>query len=504
MLVGAGPGDPGLITWRGVECLASADAVLYDSLANPRLLDHAPPAAIRISLGRHGKDHVWTQDEINQRLIELARQGLRVVRLKGGDPAVFAHLSEELASLRAAGIRYEIVPGVTAALAGVCYCELPITQRGAASAVAFVTGHEQADKIDPSLDFASLAAFPGTLVVYMGVTTAPVWTAALVAAGKPPSTPAAILRRCTWPDQQLISCTLGTAASVIAESRLRPPVLVVIGEVAALLPSSNWFNSRPLYGQRILVTRPAHQNQALVRPLTELGAECWMQPAIEVLPPADWHPVDEALRRLNNFDWIVFSSANGVRYFLDRLLQTGADLRRIGSARLAVIGPGTAAELARYHLRADLQPDEFRAEALALALRSESSRSPSSEPGQPVQALLVRASRGREVLSEQLQSAGIHVHQIVAYHSRDVETPDPAVEAALRAGQIDWVTVTSSAIARSLHRLFGASLRRTKLASISPVTSATLRELDLPPAAEAQTYTMPGLVDALVRASRGE
>lgn len=488
-LVGAGPGDPGLITWRGVECLRRADVVLYDYLVNPRILDYAPPSAAAVCLGRHGHGRLMSQAEVNERLVAEARLGKTVVRLKGGDPAIFARAAEEIEALTAADVTFEIVPGITAALAAGSYAGVPITHRDLASAVALVTGHES-DKDEPALDYRELARFPGTLVFYMGVTSAPLWTQALIEAGKNADTPAAIVRRCSWPDQQTIRCSLGEVAARLATEHMRPPVMVIVGAVAALEPRVDWFTHRPLFGTKIVLTRPRHQLEPLRRQFEELGAETLAQPAIEICPPDDWRPVDAALARLPEFDWLVFSSANGVRHVLQRLLDQGGDLRRLGHARLAAIGPGTADELAQWHLKADVVPDEFRAEALAEALASEAAGR---------RFLLVRASRGREVLAEELCRAGAEVEQVVAYRSRDVATADPDALRLLSAGRIDWITVTSSAIARSLAAMFGDDLRRARLASISPVTSDTLRQLGFEPTVEAAEYTVPGMVEAVLR-----
>jgi uroporphyrinogen III methyltransferase/synthase len=487
-LVGAGPGDPGLITLRGAELLARADAVLYDYLVNPELLQHVGQAAERICLGQHGRTRIWSQEEVHAELIRRARLGQTIVRLKSGDPAVFGRLTEELEALQAAAIEYEVVPGITAALAAASYAGVPITHRDLASAVALVTGQEHAEKPDSAIDFEALARFPGTLVFYMGVTTAPQWTAALIAAGKPAATPAAILRRCSFPDQRVLHCALGEVAETIRQSRVRPPVIVVVGEVAKLGPALSWFEKRPLFGQTILVTRPAHQARELAAPLRELGADVLAQPAIEIGAASDTKPIDDAIARVRKFDWLVFASANGVRYFLQRLLQE-ADLRLLGDVKLAAIGPGTADALREFHLAADLIPDEFRAESLAQAF---------GKRAQGQRFLLLRASRGREVLSEQLQAAGGLVEQVVVYESQDATAPLPEIAERLQAGQIDWITVTSSAIARSLVNLFGAELNRAKLVSISPITSATLRELGYSPAAEAGEYTMAGVVQAIL------
>jgi uroporphyrinogen III methyltransferase/synthase len=500
-LVGAGPGDPGLVTLRAVELLARADAVLYDYLVNPAILAHCRPDAIKVSLGKHGSGRLLTQSEINERLVTMSQVFGTVVRLKSGDPMVFAHAAEELDCLAANNIPFEIVPGVTAALAAASYAGIPVTHRETASAVAFVTGQEDAAKGDSALDFAALARFPGTLVFYMGVTTAEHWSQSLIAAGKPAATPVAILRHVSLADQMRIDTTLGELASVVQAQKLRPPVVFIVGEVAAHGFAWTWPEKRPLFGQRILVTRPAHQSADLSAPLAELGAEVLLQPAIEIRPLRVTDTSDRMLDLLDRMDWLVFSSTNGVRCFFDRLLTPlryrdvlkYRDMRALGAIKIAAIGPGTADELTRYHLKPDIVPDEFRAESLAQSLAGGAAGK---------RFLLVRATRGREVLADELTKAGGIVEQVVVYESVDVEAPQPEIAEQMAAGKIHWTTVTSSAIARSLARMFGESLRRTKLASISPITSATLRELGYEPAAEASEYTMAGVVAAITGRGR--
>jgi uroporphyrinogen III methyltransferase / synthase len=492
-LIGAGPGDPGYITLRGVELLAEADVVLYDYLVNPAILRHARADAHLVCLGQHGRNRIWSQSEVNAELVKHAQSGKRVARLKSGDSTIFARAAEELEALTSAGIAYEIVPGITAALAAGSCAGIPLTHRDHASAVALVTGHEDAEKESSSLDFPGLARFPGTLVFYMGVTTVQHWTSSLIAAGKPGDTPAAIVRRCSFADQRTILCRLEEVAErMTSPERMRPPVIVVVGEVAKFAPVYSWFEQRPLFGRRIVVTRPLEQCEALVRPLQQAGAEVHVQPAIRIEPPEDPALLDEALRRVGDFDWLVFSSSNGVRMLLDRLPLLGGDLRWLGWAKLASIGPGTAEELARYHLTADLVPEsDFRAESLAAALAAQ-------VRGKRV--LLARASRGREVLTDQLTAAGANVEQVVVYRSLDVETPEPRVGELLLEGKVDWITVTSSAIARSLVNLFGDDLKRARLASISPITSQTLADLGYQVSAEASEYTMKGVVEAILAA----
>ena len=488
-LIGAGPGDPGLLTLRGRQRLGEADLVLYDYLVNPRILQYARPDAELQSLGRHGHGRLLSQDEIHERMIAAAKAGKIVARLKGGDPAIFGRTAEELMALDAAGIPYEVVPGISSAQAASSNTGIPLTHRDAASCVAFVTGQQCRDQEAP-LDMAGLAKFPGTLVFYMGVTSAPQWSAELIAHGKPASTPVAIVRRASWPQQQTLLTTLGELATVLAPGKVRPPAIVIVGEAVAERAASDWFAARPLVGKTILVTRPIEQSEGLVETLSELGAAVLVQPAIEIGPPRDWSPVDTAIKKLASFDWLVFSSANGVRYFLERLPQHQLDLRALGKSKIAAIGPGTAEALAQYHLRADLLPEEYRAEALAEALAPVASGS---------RFLLLRASRGREVLAEKLVAAGASVEQAVVYESRDVTAPDPDVAESLAEGRIDWVTVTSSAIARSLVALFGRDLARTQLAAISPLTAGVLEEAGFQAAAVADPYTTTGIVDAILQ-----
>jgi uroporphyrinogen III methyltransferase/synthase len=425
-------------------------------------------------------------------MVDRARQGQTVVRLKSGDPSIFGHLAEELGFLHANAVPCEVVPGVSAAIAAGSCLGIPLTHRDLSSAVAFVTGQENSAKRQDSVDYEALARFPGTLVIYMGVTTVDRWAPGLLDNGMAADTPVALIRRCSFYDQQVIRCQLkDVVAELTPRQKLPPPVIAVIGNVAGDDQQLHSFVARPLFGQAVLVTRPRHQLHALSDLLLELGAGVWHQAAIEVRPPADWNVVDEVLDRVDQFDWLVFSSANGVSFLLNRILDRGQDLRRLGGVRLAAMGPGTADQLKDFKLRPDLIPDEFRAEALAEKL---------AENAAGKRFLLARASRGREVLAETLRAAGGDVEQVVVYESQDVVVAEPDIVAALDAGKLDWTTVTSSAIARSLVKLFGPRLRKTRLASISPVTSATLRELGYEPAVEAKVFTMDGLVEAICAA----
>lgn len=494
-LVGAGPGDPGLITLRGVECLGRADLVLYDYLVNPASLEHAPDSAELICLGHHSTGRVLSPEEIIARMLDAARSGQTVVRLKGGDPSVFGRAADEIDALRTAGIPFEIVPGITAGLAAAAFCEIPITHHDDSSAVALIAGQERHAKVESHLDYGVLAQFPGTLIFYMGVRKVERWSRALIEHGKPPDTPVAIVHRCTWTEQQMIRCTLGTVEKVVRKESLRPPAVFVVGKVADRAGRRSWFTARPLFGRRVLVTGSPATSRKLYDRLSALGAEVIHQAAIRITDPDDWAPVDAALENLDRYDWLVFSSANGVDSFLRRLFDRGGDARRLANVKLAVVGSGTAERLGTYQLQADLLPDEFRAEALVEALAAEAKGR---------RFLLARASRGRQVLSEELERAGAHVEQIVVYASVDIEEPNPDVALALASGQINWVTVTSSATARSLVRLYGDALHEARLASISSLTSTALRELGHEPAVEATEQTMAGLVDVILRAEQDD
>lgn len=492
-LVGAGPGDPGLLTLRGAELLREANLVLYDYLVNPALLGLVGAEAECICLGRHGRESLWSPQQIQEAMVSGAKAGKSVVRLKGGDPLVFGRAAGELESLRAAGIPFEIVPGITAGLAAAGYVGVPVTHREVASAVALVTGQEGAGKDQPQLDYHALARFPGTIVMYMGITTAEVWTRRLMDAGMPPETPVLLVRRCTWANQQSLACRLDEVAErVTPYSKFPPPAIAIIGDVAAQQGRWNWFDARPLHGVSVLVTRPRSQAQALERQLSCLGADVQCQPAIRILSPESWDAVDQALDQLGSFDDLIFSSANGVEFFCDRWLQRGLDFRSWGNLRIVAVGPGTAAALRRYHLIPDWVPrGTYRAESVVEQLGREAARN---------RCLLVRASRGRDVLPQGLRETGADVTQVVAYRSVDVASLDPAVEERLAAGQRHWVTATSSSIARALVPMLKPYAPLLRWVSISPLTSEVLRENGIEPTAEAKEYTMDGVVRALLDA----
>lgn len=492
-LVGAGPGDPGLLTRRGADCLARADVVLYDHLVHPRLLDLAPPGAERIFAGKQPGRCVIPQDEINALLVGKAKAGLRVVRLKGGDPYVFGRGAEEAEHLHEAGIPFRVVPGVTAGVGVTSYAGLPVTHRGDASAVAFVTGHNSPDSERSRVDWPALARFPGTLVIYMGVGRLGSLCDVLIREGKSAETPAALVQSGTLGRQRTIVAPLADLPGQVAGAGLTPPALVIIGEVVKRRPSLAWFEALPLFGRRIVLTRPSGEADHAAGDLEALGADVLQAPTVIIEPVLDPCPMDQAIDRLAEFDWLVFTSGNGVRHFLDRLEGRGRDLRALGSLKLAAIGPATAEALARFRLRADLVPAAYRSEDLAEALAGRVGG---------CRVLLARADRGRTVLKDELERIA-HVEQVAVYRNADAETLPSEVVSAIAEGSVDWVTLTSSAITARLHALLPEAARlrigrEVRLASLSPITSAAAERLGWPVAVEAKVYTWDGLVEAIV------
>lgn len=498
-LVGAGPGDPGLITVRGVECLRQADLVIYDKLVSPRLLEHAPPDAQRICVTALADCHVERHKPVQQTMIEAARQGKTVVRLKGGDPLLFGRGGEEAQALNAAGVSFEIIPGVTAALgAGAC-AGIPLTHRLHASAVAFVTGHEQPDKPESTLDWATLARFPGTLVIYMGISRLAKIVRALMDHGKAASTPAAVVQWATSGEQRTVEAPLASLAEAVQQAGMTAPAIIIIGPVVAMREQLTWLEHRPLFGKRILVTRPRHQASDLVHSLELLGATVHVLPAVEIRELNDWSLVDQAIAHLSSYHWLVFTSANGVHALIGRLRKLGKDLRLLGGVRLAAIGPKTAEALRYYNLEPDLVPAQFQSEGLARELKDQ------IQPGQRV--LLARADRGRDLLRQELAEIAT-VDQVAVYAQVDAVDPESPALASLRRGEFDYVTLTSSNIARAfIASLDEASRQRVvagdvKLITISAVTSEEVRKLGMPVAGEAAEATSAAIIQTLIQSAR--
>lgn len=496
-LVGAGPGDPGLLTLRGRDCLEKADLVLYDGLVSPLLLRHTHAACERTTraAGPHGKR--LDQAEINARLIAAAKQGKTVVRLKGGDPFLFGRGSEEAAALAAEGIPFEVVPGVTAAIAAATYAGLSLTHRELASSVAFVTGHENPAKEETVLDYDALARFPGTLVFYMGLHRLDAIANALIAAGRKAETPACVISRATTAHQRTIEGTLADIAGRTSDAALHAPSLIVVGDCIRQRKDIAWFEHRPLLGTRIAVTRPVHQAESTIQQILQRGAEPVPMPLLEIAPPADWAPVDHAIASLSTFDWLVFTSANGVDGFFGRLWETGRDLRSLSALKIAAIGPATAERLSGLHLRADVVPDEFCAEGLVVSLQPLVS-------GKRV--LWAGADRGRDVLPTGLEAAGSRVQKVTVYQSRDIASLTPSASQLLESGELDWIPLSSPSMARRLAELLPDAAKEhvgkaVRIAAISPVTASAAREVGLPVNCEASEFTWEGLLRAIESAS---
>jgi len=491
-LVGAGPGDPSLLTLRGRECIARADVLIHDYLVDPRLLRYAPPQVEVFSSGKSGdaSQRDRQQDAINERMIAAALAGKVVVRLKGGDPFVFGRGSEEAQALTDAGIRFEIVPGVSSAIAVPAYAGIPVTERGLNSSFTVVTGHEAPQAAHP-LDWEALARLD-TLIFLMSLRTMVAITTHLREAGMRADTPAACVRSGTRPDQQTVVGTLADIAEAAAGAGFEPPAILVVGEVVKRRAQLAWFERRPLLGRRIVVTRAAEQAADLVARLEAFGAEAIAAPTIELEDVTPAVALDAALGALESFDWIVFTSARGVAVFFARLYASGGDVRRLGQARLAAIGSATAEALAGRGLRVDLMPPTFRGEALADALAPHVG-------GRRV--LLPRAEGAREVLARMLARAGADVTDVPTYRAKPVAGLPDRVHVLLAADAIDAITFTSPSTVRAFHALLDGGARATggaRIACIGPVTADAARGLGWRVEMEAREYTSEGLTQALI------
>jgi len=492
-LVGAGPGDPGLLTLRGRECIAEADVIIHDYLVDPRLLRFARPQAEIVPSGKSGdasrRDR--QQQAIHSRMIAEAQAGKTVVRLKGGDPFVFGRGGEEAQALSEAGIRFEIVPGISSAVAVPAYAGIPLSERGLNSSFTVVTGHEAPGTEHP-LDWPALARMD-TLVFLMGLRTLPEILERLAQAGKPANTPAACIRSGTRPDQQTLVGTIGDLAGQVKRAGFLPPAILVVGEIVRRRSHVRWYERRPLFGRRIVVTRAAEQAADFVERLERVGAEAIAAPTIEIEPMDATSALDGVLASIDRFDWIVFTSAHGVDVFFARLFASGGDSRRLGRASLAAIGPATADALGRYGLRVDVLPRDFRAEDLAetLAPRVHGKR-----------VLLPRAEGARDVLPKALAGAGAEVVDVATYRARPAAVLPQRVSDLLAQDAVDAITFTSSSTVRYFHALLGdgapAKTGRASIACIGPITAATARELGWNVQVEARSYTTEGLAAALI------
>jgi uroporphyrinogen III methyltransferase/synthase len=512
--------------------LEQADVVVYDYLANPELLSYCPHAE-KFYVGKKAASHTMSQEEINQLLVDLAKQGKRVVRLKGGDPFVFGRGGEEAEALKISNLKFEIVPGITAAIAGPAYAGIPVTHRDFNSSFTLITGHEKEEEYkdedakargsaagSSDLDWSVIAKLP-CVAFYMGVKALPRICAKLIENGKDPNTPAATIQWGTRVNQRTCVATVKDLPQKIAEQGISSPAITIIGKVVTLRETMNWFETRPLFGQTIVVTRTRQQASELTTQLQELGANVIEAPTIELQPPGSWQQVDDALgvsvaatpaspsalkgeagvaatrgAAAHAWDWIIFTSANGVRFTRDRLRALGRDVRVFGSAKIAAIGDATADAIRdELSLHVDLSPESFVAEALANAL---------AERGQIAgkRFLLLRADIARPILREKLQLAhAAEVRDVAIYETKPAQSLPPHLLEALDSKLVHWITFTSSSTAKNFVTLLGGDCRKklkgVKIASIGPITTSTLRELGLEPTIEAETFNIDGLVEVI-------
>jgi uroporphyrinogen III methyltransferase/synthase len=494
-LVGAGPGDPGLITVKGLECIRKASVIIYDYLAAPFLLTYARHDAELIYVGKKGGDHTLSQEGINALIVEKARGGATVARLKGGDPFIFGRGGEEAEVLVDAGIPFEIVPGVTSAIAAPAYAGIPLTHRKYTTSVAFVTGHEDPSKEVSTIDWDALSKGIGTLVFFMGVKNLPQITRRLIQHGKPAGTPVALVRWGTTARQQTVSGTLENIVQRAKDAGIKAPAIIVVGDVVTLRPAMKWFDKRPLFGKRIVVTRARAQASDLIQLLSELGAECLEFPTIKVEPPTDWSPLDKALENIGDYSWLVFTSVNGVKFFFERLFALGKDVRILGHLHTAAIGPATAEKLMGFGLKSDIIPDSYRAEAVVAAFGR------LDIAGQKI--LLPRAAEARPILPQELTMMEATVDEITVYHTRPVSDHADRLIEALDAKAIDMITFTSSSTVSNFKSLLPADrfpelIEAATIASIGPITTETAEKLGFKVHLTAEKFTIPGLVEAIL------
>ncbi len=496
-LVGAGPGDAGLLTLRGAELLRRADVVLYDALVNPELLRLVPPSAEFIA---RGKKMAMPQDEITALLVARAREGKCVVRLKGGDPYIFGRGGEEAEVLAAAKIPFEVVPGVSSIVAAPNYAGIPLTHREHCSSFTVFTGHSDSADAATALRYEQIAKIPGTKIVLMGTDNLDDWTKSLIAEGMSAGTPVAIVQWGTLGKQKSVAGTLATIAALAAKGKIIPPALTIVGDVVKLREKLNWFERRPLFGRRIVITRAWAQVGDFAHRLAELGAEVLEIPAIKTAPTSNKQDVVDALLELNSYDWLVFTSANGVTVFFDLFFRRFQDLRDLGGARIAAVGPATAAKLRELHLQVDLMPDEALGAKIAGALAK-------FESVENLKICLLRGGEANSDLPRELEKIGAIVDDIAIYHTV-AETEDlSGAGADLLEHGADWITFTSGSTVAHFHARFDLpellkKFPQIKLASIGPETSKAIRALGLVQAVEAKEHTTDGLIAGLLLAAK--
>lgn len=495
-LVGAGPGDPGLITVKGLEAIKRADVIIYDRLANPQLLRYARPEAELIYVGKLPDRHMLKQDEINRLIVEKAKEGKVVTRLKGGDPFIFGRGGEEAERCVEENIAFEVIPGVTSAIAVPAYAGIPVTHRNFNTSFTVVTGHECPEKVKPTVRWDKVTLASETIVFLMGVSNLPFIVKSLLDHGRSEKTPIALIRWGTRMEQRTLVGTLQDIVQKVEEADFRSPAVIIVGEVVKLRDRLAWFEKKPLFGRRILVTRARSQSQVLVEKIEALGGEAVEFPVIRITPPKRQAAFDEAVRQLPNYDWIIFTSVNGVHHFFKRLRELSIDIRQMGNARIGAIGPKTAEALLDRGLMVEALPSEYKAEALVEHLR------PRVQAGETV--LLPRANIARKVLAVELERMGLNVTEVDAYDTEVAVEDASEVVKLINEGALHVITFTSSSTVRNFMKAMRAAtdeadalLARVKVACIGPITAQTARELGLRVDATAKTYTIDGLVEAI-------
>ncbi len=493
-LVGAGPGDPELITVKGLDCIQTADVLIYDYLAAKIFLSHVKEGCECIYVGKKGGDHTLSQDGINDLIIEKATTGKTVTRLKGGDPFIFGRGGEEAEVLVKAGIPFEIVPGVTSAIAAPAYAGIPLTHREYTSTLAFVTGHEDPTKATSSIDWGALAKGIGTLVFFMGVINLPHIVNRLMEHGRPPETPVALVRWGTAARHRTVSGTLQTIVERAKKAGMKAPAIIVVGEVVTQRETLTWFERRPLLGKRIVITRARAQASDLVRKLTQMGADCLECPTIEVIPPDTWTDLDRCIQQIGQYDWLVFTSVNGVHFFFDRLFSKHKDARALGHLNTAAIGPATEQALRQYGIYTDILPETYQAESVVEAFAKQSLDG--------LKVLLPRAKEARAVLPVELTRMGATVDEVTAYQT--VQATDGKIQLLedLRNDRIDMVTFTSSSTVKNFNALLQEEaevlMKDVHVASIGPITAETARSLGFESTIIADRFTIEGLCQAII------
>lgn len=492
-LVGAGPGDYQLISVKACEAIKRADTIVYDRLADDRLLRYAPKDVELIYVGKASSSHTMRQEDINRLLVNKAKDGKIVVRLKGGDPFVFGRGGEEALLLKENALAFEIIPGITSAISVPAYAGIPVTHRAVATSFAVVTGHEDPTKGESNMRWDKLSTGVDTLVFLMGVENLPYITAKLVENGRSADTPAAVIRWGTKPEQRVLVTTVGHAAEDVRKNGLKPPAIFIVGDVVNLREQLAWFDNRPMFGKTVLVTRTRDQASLLTERLEALGAACIEAPAIRIVEPESYEPLDSAIGALATYDWVIFTSPNGVERFFERLYDQGLDGRSFASAKVAAIGVSTARRLREYGIVADLVPVEFRAEGIIQALEGY------IEKGMKI--LIPRAKEAREILPEKLREAGAVVDVVPAYRTIVGDADGRMLADKLRAQEIDLITFTSSSTVTNLLGILGEAgpelLRGVKTACIGPITGKTCLDHGIEPSIMAEEYTIAGLAQAI-------